>query len=325
VTAAVVGAIGVILGALLGGVASDAVERRKVRVAGRAAARAIGAELALAASKLGSATAPSEEASGPAAGGAGATAPVEEPGWWLGVPSTRAWEARFDALAAIAPKEVIEDLATAYAQIESWKSQRQQATESWPSQAQVDELKKDVVLVVDAKRTLETFVSASRFQRATRWTPDVAPWRVIVFRWVPALLVVVALGAVLLVPRDDVNAQTVAAAVEKGEGPHALAECDRVMDHWSCSVLTTVGARDRCLSGGVVASSAVPAAAIATACQTLGPPQSVTVVDTGDRLIITPGEKERSQNRNRFSEAAMTRSLIVRAWRALWGKSPNGP
>lgn len=128
VTVAVVGLIGVIVGTLLGGVASDIVERRKRRAAGRAAARVIAAELDIVANKLNSAAAPAEQSRTTARVDAGGTTPVEEPGWWIGVPPTRAWEAHFDALASICPAELLKEVAAAYAQIESWKVERDNST-----------------------------------------------------------------------------------------------------------------------------------------------------------------------------------------------------
>jgi xanthosine utilization system XapX-like protein len=57
-TAAIIGLVGVVIGTLLSGVASDILQRRKQRAAALAAARAIATELRVAHAKLGSATKP---------------------------------------------------------------------------------------------------------------------------------------------------------------------------------------------------------------------------------------------------------------------------
>lgn len=313
VSAAIIGAVAVIVGAVFTGVASDIIERRKRRSAGRAAALAIAAELDLLASKLDSAAAPGDEQ----AADADAT---HELGWWVGVPPISAWRSSFDALAAVAPRELIRFVATAYGQAESWQAERGQAGDLPPNAAQVVQLKKDVELAERARDDLNLFATASGWRKALRWTPDEPGWRKAV-RWTPALLAISAFAIFLAVPRDDINTQTVATAVEQAYGPMSVAECDQVVSHWSCSVFTLAFPRAVCLSGfmprTVAASTAHPPCALSA-------PKRATVVDLGDQLLITPGDRERGRNRRAWTEPTTERSLLWKAWRVFRGLSPNG-
>jgi hypothetical protein len=355
VSAAIISVVAVVVGAVFTGVATDIIQRRRRRSAGRAAALAIAAELDLLASKLDSATAArGKEVASAAAVEEPDAAAVEEPdaaaveepdaaaveepdavaviapGWWVGVPPTNAWNSSFEPLAAVAPRELIRTVAKAYGQAESWQAERELAGDHPPppSEANIRDLKKDVQLAEGARDDLNLFATGGRWRKALRWTPDTPGWRRALTTWVPAFLATLAFVAFLAAPRDDINAQTVARAVERAYGPKSIAECDHVANHWSCSAFTLPLTRTACLSGEVhpptgVSPSTVAAHGPLGGC-VLSPPKHVTVVDLGDDLLLTPGDRERGRNRGEMTEPATQHSLIWKAWRVFWGQSPNG-
>lgn len=132
---AIVGLVGVVIGALLSGVAQDLVERRKQHVSTRAAARAIGEELTIAANKVSS-----------------ATKAAEHPGWWSGTVVTRIWEDRFDALAAGISEELLAEVTRAYALIDSWNAEKAAAKQAGRTELTASEVAE---LTTDSKQ-LET-------------------------------------------------------------------------------------------------------------------------------------------------------------------------
>jgi hypothetical protein len=97
-TAALIGLIGVVAGALLAGLANYEVERRKRLDAARAAGLLIADELQVAVRRLKSATADE---------------------WWAGELPTEAWKTNLKDLVHVLPDSVREDLRDAYNIIEA--------------------------------------------------------------------------------------------------------------------------------------------------------------------------------------------------------------
>jgi hypothetical protein len=103
-TAALVGLIGVIAGALLGGVVNYVIERRKRWAAADAAGRLIAGELAATELRL--------------------QASSERKHWWAGDLPTEAWRTHAKDLGAELPG-VLQDLSTVYVNvIDSWNAER---------------------------------------------------------------------------------------------------------------------------------------------------------------------------------------------------------
>jgi hypothetical protein len=126
-TVALIGLVGVVIGALLSGVISDLLDRRKQRTAALSAARAIVTELRVARAKLGS-----------------VTMPVRTPSWWVGTPVLTAWQGQLSLLAARAPAWVVDATANAYAKIESWVGEREEARIAGAKQP-TEEQKQEIV------------------------------------------------------------------------------------------------------------------------------------------------------------------------------------
>jgi hypothetical protein len=310
-TAALVGLIGVIVGGLLGGVASDIVERRVRRRSADAAGRVIAAELALAYARLNGAADAGE--------------------WWSGTLPTAAWRDHFAALAAEAPDDLIGELATAYALLESWNDEGESARVANTNPA-TEDFRKDAVTARQAKEALVRFTRAGDDSGARKLVLSTAAVAIAVAAFV--------LGVVLLVPRPNVNADTVAAAVEEAYGPRSLAECDPAADDWACTVYPLAQDRSACLSANTRASPLTVASAEAAdttdscAASQTATPEKVSVARSGEDLVFyevpppkkTAGQAERDIIRSRpdRTHAQPERSLVGRAWRQLWGLRANG-
>jgi hypothetical protein len=272
--AAAIGFVGVVVGALLSALLSELVEKRKQRNYARAAAEAMTRELGVAIAKLSS---PKES---------------KASGWWVGTPVTSVWRDQAQVLAALAPSAVFDDVAHGYAAIESWIGEREQARTAeaaQPSEGQLAELAESIKVIEKAKAKLETFADQSPgHQRRTRIRSAIV---------VAILGSIIALGFMLFLPRSDVTASTVAAAVENLEGSNALAECHSVAADWSCTVYKLTEPLSDCRRGGVAAPAETAATTIAAAsnCNTRGPPIQDAVAVVGDELLVhtTPGAAER--------------------------------
>jgi hypothetical protein len=101
-TAAVVGVVSVIAGALLGGVLNYQLARSRQRALARAARRRIAAELKLVADRLKSA--------------------ADTGKWWSGALPSDTWKATVNDLAVEVKRDLIDELTDAYALVELWNS-----------------------------------------------------------------------------------------------------------------------------------------------------------------------------------------------------------
>lgn len=332
VTTALIGLIGVVIGGLLSGLLNTLLARSQRLGDALAAGRVIRAELEVAAKKLST---------------PGLTTP---PAWWVGMLPTGARQAHFADLAARAPDDTIEEVATAYALIESWNAERDvigaqtvasaralavalrpgdaasPEDEDAPTPAQITELSANAASVEHAREKLREFLTA----------PPGALGRAV--RRNSGALALITLIAVLLVPLHNVNAETVAAALEKSYGDTTLAECDRAADDWECGLYTLDRPRSRCLMRAA-ASSPVEDAHAKARCGKPGKPKHVNVDDTGANLVVyetarqaertTAGEAERRQHAPKHARAARTldspvRSLARRIGRYFSGRSATG-
>jgi hypothetical protein len=298
-TAAIIGLVGVLIGAVLGGITSDLLERRKQRASALAAARAIATELRVAYAKLES-----------------ATLPVQSPGWWVGTPVTTAWQSQLSLIAAKAPGEVIDEAAKAYAQIDSWIAERESAREAGigqPSAEQHAELKRLLGKLQTAITLLDRFVREPPGKKRREGV------RIAIAA--TTTLAALAVLTMLFLPRADVTAGTVAASVERLEGPNSFAECDRVGSHWNCEVTPLAAPRRSCGASAATSDvAAVRAVALVPTCGARGPPVSETVDKVGSQLIVHAGPSgaERSLIDSLRPTPEPSDNWFLRAWRALW-------
>src|ERR1035441_6583254 len=101
----------------------------------------------------------------------------------------------------------------------------------------------------------------------------------------------------LFLPRADVNASTVAAGVERLEGPSSFAECDRAGSHWDCAVTQLTRPRRLCgVNANVAEVATLKPIARTSTCGARAPPVHETVDKIGNELAVhaTPGSAERS-------------------------------
>jgi hypothetical protein len=301
VATAAIGFLGVVVGALLAGVLTDVIERRNQRRASQAAATALIRELGVASAKLES-----------------ATKAVATPGWWVGTPVTSVWRTQAAALASTASEKVFNDVAHAYAEIETWAGEREKAGDRGtpPSHEQISEIKASLEQIATAKASVEGFIDSppgyERRKRAQLGTVVVV------------LAATAAFVVMLLLPRTNVNAATVASAVESVEGRMTLAECDRASDHWVCTVDPLAQPLNECASGAVRQGAvAALGSFVPTGCDTRGPPAQDTVDVVGNSLLIytTPGAAERGALGSAVKRMSKpTNSWLDRVLNALFGE-----
>ncbi len=227
-TAALVGVIGVLAGALLGGVFSSAVERRKRLVAAQAAAQLVVAELEAAEMRISDAIASAV--------------------WWTGSLSTRAWERSASDLPPGIRMHVLRRLARAYTSIESINLARTDGTgapvaelpiaapgrggEPWTLANASEEIEK-------ARVELESQLT----------TPPGAALRIASFGL--AVIVAVLIVVALIVQRPDLSNRTVAAAIQTATpttvGETSTVECTGAgADDWLCKVTQLVPSGRAC-------------------------------------------------------------------------------
>jgi hypothetical protein len=213
---AIFGLIGVAVGAVFTTVLNLVLERRQRLKRAKLASRLIATELSDAKAKVTSAVqspAPSRAAEG------------EPPGWWLGDLDVAAWTAYKSDLLTMASHELLRTLASAYAICVSLNDDHAAARKT--DAAPQEDLQADAATLGTAIGVLENAPKLRPlkwWQETVRWTVGLA---------VPGLVLVLALGA-LFAPRADVNATTVASALQSQLGSGALVTCRPRADEWAC-------------------------------------------------------------------------------------------
>lgn len=294
--AAVVGLIGVALGALLGGVVNVWVEARRRRKLAYAAGLVIAAELDVIRVRM---------ESGKSKGGAE---------WWSGDLPLQAWQAHMSELAACgvpasegdedAEPDLLTSLSKTYASIDRWN---------------VNRTSQPAPIVADLDRDIELFgrVRSRLLAYVNRLS---GPLRVATQRRVTVGAIVVALLLViwlLLIPRPDVTATTVASALQTRLGSSQLVACENSNDHWFCIDYHLTEPRSACLAtaAGLLSEPAASHVSISLTsqvapCGESAPPTPYVAVQDGAELIYTPAQREQE--------------AIAQALRPVPAKEENG-
>lgn len=215
--AAILGLIGVVFGAVFTTVLNLMLERRQRLKRAKDASRLMVNELSAAEIKVTSAVR-SPPTSRAAAG--------EPPGWWLGDLDVAALTAYKSDLLTVASDGLLRTVASAYAICVSLNDEHAAAKKS--DAGPQGDLQASAAALATAREMLETapkLRTLKPWQQAVRWAGVLA---------VPVLVLLLALGA-LFAPRADVNATTVASALQSQLGPGALVECHPSADEWACS------------------------------------------------------------------------------------------
>jgi hypothetical protein len=309
-TAAIIGLIGVVVGALLGGLTNAWVERRKRSAQAEAAGRIIAGDFEIAEKQLGSA--------------------IEEDGttvWWLGDLPTEGWKTNVKDLALAAPPNILRNVTRAYGILESHNLDLRAAKGQGGPDA--DELAISKGSITDTRVELESRLDSGSLRTPTRTTKAMLI-AVVVFL---GLLVAGAslLGAVIN-SHPDVNATSVAAALENRLGPNALADCDPSGGDWKCTVYRLAGPRSTCaLTAAALRTSAARSRALASAkppardCRETAQQRINVTRDSGQLFASKPlsGRREAGKRARAALAGAIgplpARSPIDRAWDWLFG------
>jgi hypothetical protein len=315
VTAALVGLLGITVGALLGGLVNYEVELRKRRATAKAAGLLISNELTIVLAKMSSA--------------------VKSGDWWQGALPTKAWDTHVHELALEVPDRVLSDLTAAYGSIARWN-----ADSPIGSGSPEDDDRRGLPVTIPAappsvpappppdpatpppppfdlgrlQKALEGIETAKgSVDQAVRW---LVPLRVeqAARRWsmlIAAVAAVVALvlGVVALasaaVSEDVVaNEQAVAAALRAELDPEMLVDCDARDDDWRCVVHELSEPRESCLAGAGGSSAArepggqrLAAAGQTPRCE-IEPPVTYEADRDGNEVTFVPSAADLEEDEN---------------------------
>ena len=300
--AAFVGLLGVVVGALLGGIISVRVEDNKRRLAACVAGQTIADELETSITRMENAR----------------TATTE--GWWSGALPTEVqrahlWELRsYGVEPSGAAPDIVQVVIAAYTIIDQWN-----ARHAAGGKLEKRLLNDDIPALRKVVRDLGDHVDGlGRARTATTR-------HIIVYG---AAVVVGLLTALAFIPQPDVTATTVADTLQNHLGADSLVHCRGFDGEWTCVDNHLSEPRSACLTAALDTISvgtisgrafAVAAASMPHArCTEIYPPTVDQVIASGDTLVVTPQEQERAGALATINEYKSRRDSwfdrVVKAW-----------
>jgi hypothetical protein len=263
-TVAMLGLVGVVIGALLGGIASAAVERNKQRAAAAGLAAMMSQELQENAERI-------EDT-------------LRSHTWWKDELRNDAWTGdRRDLFAVLGrrPEEFGSHLRDAYVLVDESNSLWKMKGANPPDAD--DELKLAPMAAALRNAVVKLHESLREDTRRERRSR-------IRFGLVATASILLAFAVILAIPFEHRTEATVAAAVES-VFPNTAADCDREADDWRCTVYSLAAGNSTCYLGDqnpAVALAAPPAPGEdRSSCELAGPPFVLYVFNGGDHLIVT--------------------------------------
>jgi hypothetical protein len=242
-TAAVIGLVGIIAGALLAGLLTIEVERRKRQKLAWIAGRMISSELKVVRTRVKSSVPEDSLAT-----------------WWSGMLPTDSWKAHAGDLAPAVTRNRFGQLAVLYAdigavdvsrKIAETKIEAERANGETPSGAVIDPERQTLSeLAENIEMTRTELANDLGEPKNPRLTPGLLQ-RIFDFSFLivaPVLLFALAALFVFVIPQPDVNATTVSMALESSLAPTALADCRPDASDWSCNVYKLSAPRAACQS-----------------------------------------------------------------------------
>lgn len=296
-TVALIGLLGVIAGALLGGLVNYALEVKKQKVAARVAGLLISSELKFATIRMDSA--------------------IKTEGWWQGTLKTEG-KVHLEKLAVFMSETELESTFNAYRIMESWNTERNAKETPGPDLVKV---KKDCENINVARKNLEgglKQLNPSRFMLAVRRNGAI----------VSLAVVGVALLVGILVERTAVDELSVASALESALPADSIVECDQAGHDWRCNAYDVSEARMSCLPTGhaIRPTRMVKAASIqAGGSCTLEATRTYEVTEGLSSLHAIPMETSGAVERAALGESIRrlpkpSETLLGRAWNWISGK-----
>jgi hypothetical protein len=299
-TAAVIGVIGVVAGALLGGLLNYQAERSRRRALACVAGNLIAAELNLAAKRV--------------------EGVIQGEGWAPVDFPTQVWKENAGALAMEVTPALIDELASAYALLELWDCEKNEGNDL--SAEKIDEITGEPKLF----KSLATRVQAASRGSGARFG---RPIRVLVGA-VALVAVTVAFLAVLFVPRTETTDATIANALQEQLSGATTVDCSKAEGRWHCDVSYSRQPTGNCPSAatslGGLGQAEVKLVSSQSGCSLPGvatEPSSYDVAEGSDGPVATPspGQIERSIHRAAIQLDPPEKSFAERA--ISWLFSPE--
>jgi hypothetical protein len=286
VSVALVGLVGVIAGALLGGLMSFRLERSKQLMAARVARSLIVAELEGATIRM--------------------TSAVTTGKWFSLKLPTETWREMAGALSPAIDDDLGQRLSDAYGQIEVWNAEK---TFGVIAGQQRDELKADRDSLQKYSKQLREATLKPRGLQLQK------PARIGVL--VAAVAVATALSMTALAPRPNLTDETVAAALQAKLGEKAMVACVERDGGWSCEASAVREPQRTCPSHVAARSRGAARSELASfvkvsRCSKV--PVEYVVAEGAEDLVATqsPSEVERAIRRQRWQVDEPEKSWAAR-------------
>ncbi len=212
VTAALIGLIGVVAGALLTGWLNHRTEKGKRHLEASVAAQLVAAELEIASIKLKSATNANE--------------------WWPGELPAEQWRKNGPSLAGEVGEELLGELAATYALLEIWiLEQRAAKANGIPADllSALEENQEKIEGVATRLKNAMPPPSSGQAPKSIRFFAGAIAVGAVI-------LAVGALGYAALVPRAETTNAAIAAALEQELPGEEIVYCSHNADRWHCGV-----------------------------------------------------------------------------------------
>ena len=311
-TAALIGALGVIVGTLLGGFVSLYIARRRKREQALIASRLIQSELEFAEIRL--------------------TAAYRAREWWESSLQDRVWsQSRGDLIAELDENDRIDhntkaNVEAAYNIIGSLNGSKAAG-----AIAQPDEWEDDVAYLTNGINSIEIWQQRQGAQQDRRRLR----YRIFVLSPLVSVTIFAIVLAVisLVINRPNIDQTTVSSAIQSELGPDTLVVCGPKGGNWLCKDNQLSAARSSCLTSQIISSPSrryagrfivVDAVSAASCHDTRDTTRYIAEVTDGKIVAQqTPGEIERQIIREKTPLVVVAPEpesrAIVKAWRSIFG------
>jgi hypothetical protein len=328
--AAVIGLLGVLAGAVLAGVVSFRVERRKQVLAAFRAGRLIAAELSTNRRLL-------------------QNAPKQKQ-WWTAELSNSAWTGHRSELATDVGEELLEKVTLAYGLIDTLTHMREaaqapgaevsgrssSADDAVPTERQLTVIKRGADQLEETRTNLDDWLHEIEREQQLQQR-----WRRRMLRVASGVLAAAVAALLILlvfyaqVPRVELTTSSVATVLQEKLGDRTAVECDTSGDDWTCTVYQLAQSRDSCPA--TRATSASQSVSMLAAAEPAGQPTDCaipvtsrtrfSVAEENDNLVAVP-----DQPMDPASKEAMALIMAMEEleplkdpprqtwWERFWGK-----
>jgi hypothetical protein len=262
---AIIGVIGLVLGALFTGLLENRAARRKQRAGTWAAASLIATELDLALRRLRGA--------------------LKARAWWKASLPNKQWEANVDALALGVDRELLDQLAATYALLENWDFERVESAS--PEGASAELTSEQIVTLEDNVTRIEAARTRLRGDVRRSYAARLPAGFRFAIGIVGACLIAAPFVVAGSVQRSVETDASVAAALQRVIPDPTLVNCSEASDQWRCNVDS--------LSGGCqlrTAGSAVDAPYVKVATRPNTAKGGCDHTDASGAVVVAEGPRD---------------------------------